>query len=594
MIPSYASTMHAAVKQAINLRYYQHDLINEIHKAWASGAKGVMAVLATGGGKTVVFGRIVASHKGASCSIAHRQELVSQISLALARYGVRHKIIGPKAVVQNIVSLHVREVGTNFIHSASKVAVAGVDTLIRKGKLVVTNWLKEVTLVVHDEGHHLLADNKWGKATDLFTNPLLKLLSVTATPERADGRGLGRHADGLIDVMVEGPGVRQLINEGYLSEYRVIMAESDIVLSQDMISAETGEFIQAKLKAAVRGSHIVGDVVKAYQKYTPGERALVFASDTETSADMAESFRRAGIKALHVDADSSDEVRIDAVKKLKDNELQVLCNVGLFGEGFDLPVVVAVYDTAATESFSNYAQRFARMLRISVAATLIPLWETFTPDQRKAHIAASAKPYGVYVDLVGNLIRHRGPPDKPRQFTLDSREKRGRSGQDGPPVTYCKCGKTYERFYACCPFCGFKPEPTARSAPEFVDGDWRELDAETLARMRGEMIDVDSFFIPVLGVPHHIALKHLKDDAAKKAAQVDLRDAFAWWAGERRSEGMPNEQIIRLFYHTFKIDTLSAWALGRAEAVILTERVHAVLTPTSQQARLLIKQTNEG
>jgi DNA repair protein RadD len=580
---------------SVVLRYYQNDLIDAIQAKWLAGVQSVLAVLATGGGKTVIVGDIVRRHKGAACISAHRQELVSQISLALARYGVRHKIIAPDKVVRGIVRLHVEEVGASFVNPASLVAVASVDTLIRSGPLVDERWLQEVTLLIHDEGHHVLTANKWGRATDQFTNPRLKVLSVSATPERADGRGLGRKAEGIVDTMVEGPTTRPLINEGYLTEYRIVLAESDIKLSQDMISRETGEFIQSKLKAAVRGSHVVGDVVAAYKKYTPGQRALVFASDVETSIDMAASFRAAGVRAMHVDADTPDDVRDDAKRKLKRGDLDVLTNVGLFGEGYDLPVVAAVYDTAATESFAAYAQRFGRMLRLSIPPELMAVWDRYTPDERKAHIAASGKPHGFYVDLVGNLLRHKGPPDRPRVWSLESRERRG-SNSDAELTTTCRnidvdgsgyaCGKDYERYLAKCPYCGYKPEPSARSGPEFVAGDWRELDAETLARMRGEIIDVSAPYVHTQGLPLAYAKHNANAHQARIDAQLNLRDAFAWWAGEQRARGLDDGEIYRLFYLTFGIDTLSAWALKKPEADILSNRIDSLLTVASLQSRV--------
>ena len=595
MMPSCASPLYAATKQAFFLRYYQNDLIDDIQAHWLMGYKCVLAVLATGGGKTVALGDIVSHHKGAACISAHRQELVSQISLALAKFGIRHRIVAPDKIIKGIIRLHVEEIGTNFISPTAPVGVASVDTLIRKGTQVVESWMMQVTLLVHDEAHHVLRENKWGKATNQFKNKELKILSLTATPERADGKGLGSHADGIADVMVEGPGSRQLIDEGYLTPYKVVLAESDIRLTEDMKSKDTGDFNQQKLKAAVRGSHIVGDVVKAYQTYTPGEPALVFASDVETSIDMAANFRKASIRALHIDADTPDDVRDDAKRKLKRGELDVLCNVGLFGEGYDLPLIVAVYDCAATESYANYAQRFGRMLRLSIAAELMANWDYFTIAERKAHIAASSKPYGVYIDLVGNMFRHRGPPDRPRQFTLDSCERKGGSS-DAILTTTCSnknandtgyaCAQTYERFRVKCPYCGFKPEPTARSGPEFVGGDWRELDADTCRRMWGEVIDVEAPFVYVQGTPLLYARAHANHHVAKQLAQKDLREAFAWWGGERRSEGLSDTEIIREFYYVFKIDTLTAWALPRAEAVILTEKIDSVLTESSLRSRI--------
>jgi len=594
MVPSSASPLYAAVKQVIHLRYYQRELADEARRLWDQGIKNLMLVLPTGGGKTVTFGDLISKHQGASCAIAHRQELVSQISLALARVGVRHKIIGSDDLIKSISRLHVEGVGCNFIFAGAPVAVAGVDTLIRKGKLVSESWLRQVTLVVHDEGHHLLRKNKWGKATDLFANQNRRLLSVTATPTRADGAGLGKDADGFIEHMIMGPSPRRLIDEGYLTDYRVVLAKSDVELVEQHFSKATGELNGAG-KALVRGSHIVGNAVDSYIAHANGKRAIVFAPDVEMSIAMAEQFRRAGIRALHIDGETETDVRDDAVRKLKRQELDVLCNVGLFGEGFDLPAIEAVIDASATESYSSYAQRFGRMLRLSIAPELMAQWENYSPSQRLACIAASSKPFGLYVDLVGNMLRHKGPPDQAREWTLDAREKRS-SAKGVELITTCTnpvdpatgyaCGKNYERYLSRCPYCGFKPEPTARNSPEFVDGDFTVMDAAAVAELFSRIVDTSAPFVPPQHVDAIIGMANARKHRELIAAQTNLREAFAWWAGEHRARGLLDSEIYRLFYLTFGVDWLSACAYRKADADLLAEKIDSHLTGASLHTRI--------
>jgi hypothetical protein len=63
---------------------------------------------------------------------------------------------------------------------------------------------------VRDEGHHVLRDNEWGRASAL--SPNARGLFPTATALRTDGRGLGRHLDGLTDRLVLAPSMRDLID----------------------------------------------------------------------------------------------------------------------------------------------------------------------------------------------------------------------------------------------------------------------------------------------------------------------------------------------------------------------------------------------
>ena len=252
----------------MQLRPYQQQCKNEVYDLWQlNPLANVLAVKPTGAGKTVTMASIIHDHNGPSCAIAHRQELVGQISQALAREGIRHRIIAPQSVIRDIVQAHTRELGQSWYDPSSQAAVAGVDTLLRRADTLV-DWMRSVTLWVTDEAHHLLADNKWGRAAELFPNA--KGLGVTATPLRADGAGLGRHADGVFDHMVEGPSMRWLIDNKYLTDYRIFAPPSDFEIDDSAIGS-TGDYSAPKMRAAARKSHIIGDVVTHYQRIAPGK-----------------------------------------------------------------------------------------------------------------------------------------------------------------------------------------------------------------------------------------------------------------------------------------------------------------------------------
>jgi DNA repair protein RadD len=543
----------------MQLRPYQLEAKQNIYKEWSAGASNVLYVLPTGGGKTVTMSDIVHEHTGAACLIAHRQELVTQISLALARMGIRHRIIGPKNVVKLAVNIHMAEVGRSYYDPSAKVAVAGVDTLIRR-EAELKQWLLSVTLWLMDESHHPLVDNKWGKAIEMFPNA--KGLGVTATPIRADGKGLGRHADGNFDVMVEGPTMRALIGMGFLTDYRIFAPPSDLDLSNVNISTATGDYNKDGLRKAVRKSHIMGDVVKHYLQIAGGKLGITFATDVETATDIAAQFNAAGVPAEVVSAKTPDADRIAVLRRFKKRELLQLVNVDLFGEGFDLPAIEVVSMARPTQSYSLYAQQFGRALRI-----------------------LEGKTEALIIDHVGNVLRH-GLPDARRTWSLDRREKRSRQApSDVIPVKACpQCTGVYERIYPECPFCGFKPVPTVRSGPAHVDGDLCELDAETLAAMRGAVAEIDKeaeqYRLELMAkrVPQIGQLAHVKRHVERQEAQRQLREAIAWWAGYQRAAGRPDSESYRRFYFKFNgTDVLSAQALGTKEALELTGLINSHL-----------------
>jgi len=561
----------------MRLRPYQNENKIGIYTAWDEGARNVLSVNPTGSGKTVIFSEILKEHDAPSVAIAHRQELVSQISLALARDGVRHRIIGPKKTVQLVVNNHMDEIGTSYYHPTAPCAVAGVDTLVRRGK-ELANWLKSVSLWVQDEAHHVLRNNKWGTAADMFPNA--KGLGVTATPQRADGKGLGLHADGLFEQMIEGPQMRDLINMGYLTDYRLFAPTSDLDLS-DVTTSKDGDYNKIKLKTAVRRSHIIGDVVKHYLRIAPGKLGVTFASDVETATDIARQFNLAGVPAEVVSAKTPDADRISILKRFKRREILQLVNVDLFGEGFDLPAIEVVSMARPTQSYALFVQQFGRALRLMLSPILAGAWDTYTDEQRRNFILASDKPHAIIIDHVGNVERHR-LPDAPRVWTLDRRDnKRSTAPTDAIPVRGCpECTAVYERIYKACPFCGFEPIPVGRQGPDQVDGDLTEIDAETLAEMRGEIARVDmtpaearaemaAKYMPEIGIRAGVN-RHLD----RQEIQHALRASIAWWLGIHRSKGRSDSEAYRRFFHAFNIDVMTAQALKTKEATKLAENIN--------------------
>ena len=535
------------------LRPYQQRLDAEVTSAWNSGSRNVLAVSPTGSGKTVFFAHCISRERGGSVAIAHRQELVSQISLALAREGVRHRIIGPPAVVRLCTSAHLDELGASFHDPGSRYAAAGVDTLVR---LPPNDPLfLQTALWVLDEAHHVLADNKWGECAKRFVNA--RGLGVTATPLRADGKGLGRHADGLFDTMVVGPSMRDLIDQGFLTEYRIFAPPSDLDLSNVTIGA-TGDYSAKPLKEARQHSHITGDVVEHYLRIARGKLGVTFDTDVESATETAAAYRAAGVPAEVVSAKTPDSVRSAILRRFKQREVLQLVNVDLFGEGFDLPAIEVVSMARPTQSYALFVQQFGRSLR------LLP-----------------GKTHAIIIDHVGNVLRH-GLPDAYREWSLDRRERRARSSPtDVIPVRTClnpECVSVYERVLPACPYCGHAPLPTERSGPQYVDGDLCELSPEALAKMRGDAARLRGDWFPTpAGAAIEVVRSLEKRHVANRTAQQHLEDAIALWAGWQKHLGRGDAETYRRFYHTFGVDIGTAVALKAADSEPLTERIRAQL-----------------
>lgn len=566
------------------LRKYQFDLVAECERLWGGGAANIIPVLPTGGGKTRMMAHIAKAHQGAGVAIAHRSVLIGQISGALAQAGVPHDIVASKAVIKTIVGAHIEDVGRSWYNPSADWKVASVDTL--PGRVhSLGSWVRKTTLGFVDEAHHVLSENKWGRECLRFTNPAMRWLLPTATPERSDGKGLGRNADGIVDAIAKGPSMRWLIDNGYLTNYRIrAPLPADLDLADVKIGAN-GEYNQAQMRRAVhRSAKIIGDVVNTYLTNTPGKLGICFAVDVEHARALTASFVAAGVAAELITAEHSEEQRREILRRYKQKKTLVLLNVDLFGEGFDLPAIEVVMFARPTASYGLFVQQWGRGLRVAVGAEYMRHWEQYTPEQRLAIIAASEKPVAHIHDHVGNVLHFFGPPDAPRDWSLDRRSARASKPSDAIPLRVClgpTCNHPYERFLTACPMCGLPvPDPVKPTAPEQVDGDITLYTPEMLARMFGvgsvqAALDLrpKEFCAkpPNCSIPVALSLeKHHKEKLAQQQQLAEIAPLVM-------PPTLPERERMRKFYLQYGVDIVSARLLGGADTRALVERIQGTL-----------------
>ena len=559
----------------MQLRDYQQQLVDQVFDSWGLPAanvlpngpvRNVLAVAPTGAGKTVIMAAIVKRFAGVVCVCAHRKELIGQISLALNKAEIRHRIIAPDETIREIVSYHVEEHGRSYYDGAAQVAAASVDSVMTdKAKRQHGAFLARVALWAIDEAHHVLKGNKWGKVAELFPNAYG--LGVTATPCRADGKGLGVNASGVFERLIQGPTMRQLIDRGFLCDYRkpdgriAILCVPGVKREdfRDAVSKATGDFVLTKVREFIDTPQILGDVVSTYQKHAPGRRAIVFACDVKHSGHLAEAFRLAGIPAEAVDANTPSSVRRDIIKQFRAGRILVLINVDLFGEGFDVPACDYVAFARPTESYSLYSQQFGRGARNS---------------EGKTHF--------IIADHVGNVIRHGGPPDVPRVWTLDGESGSRKTTGEIPQKVCVVCFGPFDAFRRKCPHCGHAEPPADRSSPDKVAGDLEWLDPAVLSGLLAAVVDVDAndrefqaqareLRIPQIGQNNFVRARQLDQESQKS-----LRSLIAYWAGLRPDLPIPDAQ--KLFFYTFGVDVLTAQTLDHKKADALALAVGEKIT----------------
>lgn len=209
-----------------------------------------------------------------------------------------------------------------------------------------------------------------------------------------------------------------------------------------------GDYARDELNTAMDKPKITGSAVEHYKKYANGKRAIVFAVSVEHSKHIVEEFQHAGFSAAHVDGETSTDERSLAIERFTRGDIQILSNVELFGEGFDVPVMEAAILLRPTSSLGLYLQQIGRSLR---------------PYQ--------GKEFAVILDHVGNCQRF-GLPDQDREWSLEGRDKT--KGDYEAPVRICpECFGAF-RPLPICPFCGHVIPLKPRTV-ETVAGELQEI-----------------------------------------------------------------------------------------------------------------------
>lgn len=418
------------------LREYQAEGVAQIRDAFRTH-KAVLYQLPTGGGKTVMFTFIAngAAAKGnRTWILVHRRELIAQASRALDEQRVAHGIVSAGFSPEDL----------------PPVQVCSVQTLVKRhAKLAPPD------LIVIDEAHHAPAGS-WRAILDAY--PSARILGVTATPLRLDGKGLGEKNGGHFQTLISGPSVASLIAAGYLAS-PVIYTPQTV----DAASVKTlmGDFARAGIVDIVDKPTITGCAIEHYQRICPRASAIAFCASIAHAEHVTEQFRDAGVPwgllvgAPHI----TDAQRRDAVRNLQSRIWRGVSTVDLVSEGFDVPCVETAILLRHTQSLGLYLQQVGRALR--------PY-----PGKTRA----------VILDHVGNVERH-GVPQEEREWSLDDGAVSKAKADSGPTYRLCPACFAYHLAAPACPQCGHVYLVQSRTVKQ-VAGELTELTPEQIERQR--------------------------------------------------------------------------------------------------------------
>jgi superfamily II DNA or RNA helicase len=247
--------------------------------------------------------------------------------------------------------------------------------------------------------HHAAASS-YRKVIDYYSqNPELKILGVTATPDRADEEALGQ----IFDTVAYEYGIREAIEDGWLVpiEQRAVFVKG-IDLSQ--VRTTAGDLNGADLAEVMEEEQNLHEVASPTLELTGDKKTLVFAASVRQAERLTEILNRHKENcARFVYAKTDKEVRREMLKDYRDGKFQYLVNVGITTEGFDEPSIEVIVMARPTKSRSLFAQMSGRGTRALTGV----LDDLETAEERKEAIAYSGKPKLEIIDFVGNSGRHK-------------------------------------------------------------------------------------------------------------------------------------------------------------------------------------------
>jgi len=396
--------------------------------------QAVLTFAPTGFGKTVLASALVAMIAGAGKSVGfavHRHALIKQTAETFDQFKLPYTYIA----------------SGEHHNPYRKIYIASIPTLQNRLGRYPMDYL------FVDEAH-LSASAGWSRTIEHYREAGTKIIGLTGSPERLDGKPLGD----VWDTMVLGPSTRWLIENGFLSKYRAF-APAGVDLSG--VHTRAGDYVASEIDEIMAGKAVLAGAVRHWRSYAQGKRTIAFAPSVARAEQLAAEFRANGIGAVSLDGGTPQDFQRRAFFDFADRKIDVLVNCQLFTEGFDLSaqvgrdvVIEAVLDYAPTQSLARHLQKHGRGLRRD----------------------PGGEPH-VLLDLVGGFGRL-GLPDDEREWSLEGRDKKKRG-----PVEAEEQAKVCPECFAAhepapfCPECGFEYPVQVRKVEE-VDGELEEIDIE--------------------------------------------------------------------------------------------------------------------
>ncbi|SEA59610.1 Superfamily II DNA or RNA helicase [Arachidicoccus rhizosphaerae] len=437
----------------ITLYDYQEKLNNEAATKFASGIKKLLAQAPTGSGKTVMFSSVcnrwLTKNTSSILILVHRIELLRQTRRTL--YDLY------KIKAQPIIS------GMKHIPPA-QVYVGMIESTYKKVDKIPTS----LGLVIIDEAH-LANFFKVHKPLEALPNPPY-ILGFTATPYSANKKKPLKdyYQDIITTVQIE-----ELIRRGKLCQ-NITRAPEETV-NRAELATKGGDFDEGLMGIKFSAPKYVNNTVKAYEKYAPGTKAIVFNCTVDHSIQVNNAFRLAGYEAKHVDGDMSTTERTNILKWFESTPGAILNNVGIATTGTDIPSIQTVIMNRSTKSNITWLQCTGRGGRLHASKAIFTI-----------------------IDMGGNAAVLGDWSDDRDWENIFHNPPKKKDKQGAAPCKSCpSCDAILAATARSCKYCGFE-FPSREQEIEEELGDFvvvtKGLDIETLMQENSERKEYYTFF----------------------------------------------------------------------------------------------------
>jgi len=332
---------------------YQQEILDKLKaERYVRNHWRNLVVAATGTGKTVIsaidYRNYLYNNRHKPCKllfIAHREEILKQ-SLACFRMVLKDPNFGELFV------------GNHTPNS--------IDHLFMSIQTFNSREFEKVTdpdfydYIIVDEFHHAAAPT-YQKLLEYY-KPVI-LLGLTATPERMDGKDILKYFDYRIAAEIRLP---EAIERKLLCPFHYFGVADNVDLQN--LRWTRGGYDKNELSKVYTGNDLRAQIIiKALNKYVADMdevKGLGFCVSQEHAKYMARFFNDNNIPSIYLTAESDDETRNEAKRRLVRGDYRFIFVVDLYNEGVDIPEVNTILFLRPTESLTVFLQQLGRGLRL--------------------------------------------------------------------------------------------------------------------------------------------------------------------------------------------------------------------------------------